>query len=236
MEELLSELDKTVVDSMAQTPEARRTSRRRSTEFAPMAFLGSFLAGLEARPYMTSLISLAVIAIVAAAFVGAQHHHSSLNSSIPSISSVPVELVSMMNGQGGAESAYNRAIALMRSQKYEQAKALFDEVLRSDPGDTNAVYNRAVCLQNLHRWEDALSDYSEFLRHYPKDDSALYNRAMCYMNLDRLTPALADLSAALEIHPSRQAYLNRAKVRADLGDNAGAVDDERRAKQLKSSL
>jgi hypothetical protein len=52
------------------------------------------------------------------------------------------------------------------------------------------------------------------------------------MNLDLLHEALADLSAVITISPSRNAYLNRSKVRAALGDAAGAKDDQRQALHL----
>lgn len=127
------------------------------------------------------------------------------------------------------DPTYDRAVQLMRARRYPEAVTLFGEFLHRYRGDLPALYNRAVCLQNLGRPEEAITDFSEVIRHVSSHADALYNRAMCYMALDRAREALDDLSAVIRILPSRDAFRNRSKVRALLGDDTGAAEDERGA-------
>jgi serine/threonine protein kinase len=182
------------------------------------------------RPRLAASAGVAALATVGAV-ITALKVSPSTNLEVRGVS-VPASLAPVaMSGVDQAANAYDRAVVQMNLQSYDEAKVLFGEVLRANPGHTQALYNRAVCLQNLRRFEEAIADFSLVIRRNTKDASALYHRAMCYMNLEQLNPALADLTATIDIHPTYMAYINRAKVRASLGDSVGANDDERRAEQ-----
>lgn len=144
----------------------------------------------------------------------------------------PAGLVGVAVAGTAAESLYDRAVTAMNLRKYEEAKALFDKVLRAEPSNLEAVYNRGVCLQNLHHFRDAIADYSRVIHSRPKDAKALYDRAICFMNLEDVNSALSDLNLVIQIQPSANAYSNRAKVRAALGDAAGATEDEHQAERF----
>lgn len=129
---------------------------------------------------------------------------------------------------------YASAVGLMREKKYEAAAELFGSVIRSEPSHPDALYNRAVCLQNLHRWREATDNFSEVLRRQPERLQALYNRAVCYMNLEKLPEAERDLTGVLQRTPSMEAYRNRAKLRYQLHNEAGARSDEEQARAMTS--
>lgn len=131
------------------------------------------------------------------------------------------------------EALYNRGVEYMRAQKYDRAKAAFDDVIAQQPKYKDAVFDRGVCLQNLHRWSEALRDFNTVIQRDPKNWQALYDRATCHLNLEHTNEALNDYSSVIAIHPTKSAFLNRAKLRIRLGDEAGARNDENTAANMR---
>jgi tetratricopeptide (TPR) repeat protein len=71
----------------------------------------------------------------------------------------------------------------------------------------------------------ANQDADNTVRANPQDARAYCCRGMIYKLRDNLAGALADYNTAIRLDPSCNAYLYRGKMRQQMGDWQGAIDD-----------
>jgi tetratricopeptide (TPR) repeat protein len=114
------------------------------------------------------------------------------------------------------------------------ALARFDEAVRLAPKDPMARVYRGNTLLALGRAEDAAAAFTEMLRDIPDFSTIAYdNRGLVRRAQGRNDLALADFDAAIRDSPEyARAFANRAQLRRELGDVAGAQSDEEACRRL----
>ena len=130
-----------------------------------------------------------------------------------------------------------------------EARALLQEISRSDPGSTCAEHTLA-CMRDMERLktqgnaafeagrhQDALNAYTQALEVDPKhilfNSTVLANRAAANIMQRNYLKALEDCNRSLSLNPKyTKAYLRRGNVHMQLEDYEEAVHDYNRAREL----
>ncbi len=131
-----------------------------------------------------------------------------------------------------ANPAYNVAVTFMRVRQYDRAIAEFTKAIQSDPKLTKAYYNRGVCYMNIAKYKAAIADFTVVLERDPTNINAHYNRGVSYMNIEEPKAAVEDLTFVIYRAPTAEAYRNRARAKATLGNIAGANADFAEAEKI----
>ena len=66
-----------------------------------------------------------------------------------------------------ARAYLDRAYALYRLNRFDEALQSYDEAIRFDPSSAAAYFERGVVLDHLNRFDEALQSYDEAIRLYP---------------------------------------------------------------------
>lgn len=93
--------------------------------------------------------------------------------------------------QGNAVAAFNRANALYRQAKPEEAIKLLDDLATNadEPGlKAKAYYNKGAILSGLQKLEESIEAYKNALRHDPGDRQARENLQKALLELRKKTP------------------------------------------------
>jgi tetratricopeptide (TPR) repeat protein len=132
-----------------------------------------------------------------------------------------------------AEARFERGMAQVLNEEWDQAIATFTEVIRQEPKNAEAYYNRGLAWAGKREWDKAVSDFDAFLRLAPSDADGLLSRAGALAELGQIELALADADAAIRLVPSNaDAYGVRGKFREDAGDYRLALADYEQAVRL----
>lgn len=129
----------------------------------------------------------------------------------------------------------NRALAYTDNGNRQAALNDLNQLISENPGYTNAYLNRAnIYIQaDIARWQDAIADYNTYLAINPQSDNALFRRGYSYAQLEDYTNALNDYNAVIELVQTQGFYyFGRAGVYENLGQNAAALADLKKAQQL----
>jgi tetratricopeptide (TPR) repeat protein len=131
------------------------------------------------------------------------------------------------------EAYYNRAELRLATGDLEQARADLDHVLELDPGYLDAYVNRAGILEIQGDHDAARRDVVAGLAIDPGNAHLHGVLGQLETAAGRFAEARAAFDAALEADPQlASAWANRATLRYEHGDAAGAVDDLTRAVAL----
>lgn len=107
----------------------------------------------------------------------------------------------------------------------ELARALYEQILESEPGDREALFRSAQLHAWTKRFDDALERWERYLRLEPGDAAALRERAKTLSWAGRLGEAAAAFERILELDPDdRAARLGLARTLSW----SGRQDDARR--------
>lgn len=108
-------------------------------------------------------------------------------------------LCGLAAGAQSTNQLLRQANELYRQQQYDQAEALYQEVIAREPGNTTAAFNRANALYRLGRSDEAISLLDELTKHASADAAlkgkTFYNKG-------------AILSAGKKLEESIEAYKN----------------------------
>jgi tetratricopeptide (TPR) repeat protein len=144
--------------------------------------------------------------------------------------------------------AYSRRAAIHNSKgEYDQAIIDSNEALRLDPKLHVAFADRGIAYSKKGEFGKATADFAEALRIYPKLAAAYYGKGSSYIDKvvrdakghsnvgkSEYAKAVADLSEAIKIDSGNpDAYEKRAFAYRALGEEAKALSDENKAKQLR---
>ncbi|MFC0865301.1 tetratricopeptide repeat protein [Sphaerimonospora cavernae] len=134
------------------------------------------------------------------------------------------------------EAYYNRAEVRLAEGELERARADLDHVLELDPGYLDAYVNRAGLLEMLGEHEAARRDVAAGLALDPGNAHLHGVLGQLEAVTGRFTEARAAYDAALRADPRlASVWANRAILRYETGDAAGAVEDLTRAVTLGRS-
>lgn len=147
--------------------------------------------------------------------------------------------VSLLDKSLAANSAQptahcNRAFALAKLERHEEALASYDRAISLKPDYLKANSQRAKLLVAMQKPEQALAQFDEIIRLMPENAEAYASRGNLLKHLDRNVDALASYDAALRHNPGLpEVHNNRGKVLRDLGRYAEALASYDRAIALR---
>lgn len=128
--------------------------------------------------------------------------------------------------------AMDRAAAAFGAGRVDEALALCEEILRTDPRHFYALHlSGAIALQRA-RWDDAVAFATRALAVRPDHPEVLANRGAAWRRLGRFPEALADYDRVLGASPgAADARHNRGVALAALGRHDEAIAEYVRALQ-----
>lgn len=107
---------------------------------------------------------------------------------------------------------------------YQQALALFKDILTQAPDDAYALYGAAYVLTEQGNWDEALGYANRALEVDPNYMSALSRRSLILLNLDRPKMALKDGLRIIDVLPDRSdGYVRAGRAYFDMGNRATAI-------------
>lgn len=132
------------------------------------------------------------------------------------VASHPTDAVSWLL-LGNAKAALN---------ELTKAEGCYTTAAALQPSSYVALYNRALCRLQQKHFVESIEDFDRVYTLKPNLPCVLLNQALAQEALGNLNEALANLNSAIatgQVPP--RAYFLRARVRAKLGDRAGAEAD-----------
>jgi len=124
---------------------------------------------------------------------------------------------------------YEKGQELLEEEKYEEALALFSEVLKAQQQFPDAYFDRGKCLAALDRHAEAIEDFSKLTTGFSQFAPAFFETGKSLRALEEYDLALRSFSKAIEAarkSPAAFPYYNeRGKLYADVGQLREAVDD-----------
>lgn len=130
---------------------------------------------------------------------------------------------------------FNRGIALMNLNRFEEAVSNYDNLLAIQSNYPEAHNNRGNALQELKNFTAAVASYDNPIRFNSNYAEAYNNRASAYKNLKIYPAALADFDQAITLKPDyAEAYNNRGLVWQDIKNYSSAIADFQQAIQLNN--
>jgi arylsulfatase A-like enzyme/Flp pilus assembly protein TadD len=130
---------------------------------------------------------------------------------------------------------YRRAADLAGLRKFDEAAALYRQVLADDPGMTDVWLQLAEVYVRQGRSEDAVRAYGEAITRNPKDPGSLIGAAGQLLRLGRLDEARKHGELAVPLAPAG-AHEILAKIALARRDKDGAMQEARLAQQADSGL
>jgi len=144
-------------------------------------------------------------------------------------------LFSQSSSQENLDKLFNRAYHYLSVDKQKSIE-LLTECIEQDSSFSNAYLHRGVAHFKLSHYDSALSDFTAAHRLNP-DQSILYMyKGFSHRNLGNIDQALANFSNYINLNPtdtSAYSYILRGKLKYELGDFNGAVQDYDMAMKLK---
>jgi len=139
-------------------------------------------------------------------------------------------------GQKSAD-AYDRAVALNREGKNEEALAELMPLVEKDPTQWGVHAQMAVAYQNLKRYEEAEGSYKKAIELQPSNPALYSNLGQVYVKMGKHEDARRMFDAAAQLSPedAAGAYFNIAVTFINSGDMKSAVDPLRRVTELDPS-
>lgn len=117
--------------------------------------------------------------------------------------------------------------------QYQRAIQDFNKAIQINPNNSRSYNNRGNTYLNLGNYERAIQDYNESIRLNTKVSSTYNNRGFAYYCLKNYNQAIDNATKAIQINPKfANAYQLRGLCYQELGDNAKAQADFKKAKEL----
>jgi tetratricopeptide (TPR) repeat protein len=120
----------------------------------------------------------------------------------------------------------NRAVALLREDRLDEALRDLDTTLRLNPQSSHAWFNRGTVSSRRGDSEKALADFDRAIERDPGFAEAYAERCATLLKMDNPAPALESCEKALTLAPNLpNALLNRAVLHARAYRMQAALDD-----------
>ncbi len=134
-----------------------------------------------------------------------------------------------------AAAYYARGVMRVAMGQLGPAEQDFSRAIELKP-DADAYAHRAEVYAATKRYDQEIADLSQAIGMKPDNNvSYTLRRANSYRFKGTCELAIVDYGEVIRRGPSEAAYRGRSACRKQLGDNAGAADDERVADQMKAS-
>lgn len=113
---------------------------------------------------------------------------------------------------GKVKKLYEKASALNRAKKWDEALKMYDKVLAEDPSFIDIYLAKAAIQYDQKEYETAVETFQKALaidsKYYPR---ALYQIALTELKLDRYASAAVHLNQFIEIGDKSNSLINRAQ-------------------------
>jgi tetratricopeptide (TPR) repeat protein len=131
---------------------------------------------------------------------------------------------------GGCSDELGDALKLERQGDLEGALAVYGEMLKSNPNDTEALTGSAVSLMLLKRYDEALTVQEHLAQLNPTDAQIRVELGFNYLNhQSRPADAVRVLGEAVKLQPSAKNLCFLAQALEAAGDTRGAEETLRQA-------
>jgi TonB family protein len=134
-----------------------------------------------------------------------------------------------------AGAYYARGVTLLAAGQYLNAEQDFSRVIELKP-DSTAYASRAEVYAAMKRYDQEIADLTMAISMKPGNVSYYLRRANSHRLNGGCQAAILDYSEVIGRGPSEAAYRGRSICRKQLGDAAGAAEDERVVEQMKAML
>lgn len=120
----------------------------------------------------------------------------------------------------------NRALALSRQEREEDAVRLYDQAIQIDKGNRTFFFNRGRSLHTLGRLNEALSDANRAIELDAFSALHFDLRAMIWDDLKQWDKSLSDFERALALDPDQPAiYSNMGRMKVHSTQLSAALRD-----------
>ncbi len=92
-----------------------------------------------------------------------------------------------------------KAVELYDAQKYNEAIALFDKVLKIEPSNATVYYYRAMSFDALNNYQKAIADYKSTLKYAPDMVIAYYSLGVDYDSIENYSAAKENYKKYVEL-------------------------------------
>ena len=135
-----------------------------------------------------------------------------------------------------AVDCYNRGEEQLDADNFEQALALFERAIETEPSYHQAWNNKGNVLSGLERYYEAIACYDRAIEIEPSYHQAWANKGNVLSGLERYYEAIACYDRTIEIEPSyHQAWDNKGFAINDLGRYLEAIKHYDRAIEIEPS-
>ncbi len=108
------------------------------------------------------------------------------------------EIIDYVNAKE-VEKQLAKAVELYDSQKYNEAIALFDKVLKIEPSNATVYYYRAMSFDALNNYQKAIADYKATLKYAPDMVIAYYSLGVDYDAIENYAGAKESYQKYVEL-------------------------------------
>ncbi|MCH8089918.1 MAG: DM13 domain-containing protein [Chloroflexi bacterium] len=102
---------------------------------------------------------------------------------------------------GFVDGYFNRGVAFLEIEEWEQAVADYTKVIELTPGDAGAYFNRGLAFLKSRKRQEAIADYSKVIELTPNDVDAYFNRGLAALESGKSEQAVADYTRVVEFSP-----------------------------------
>ena len=132
-----------------------------------------------------------------------------------------------------SKARYNLALGHLNRDQYDSATVHFKAVTELDPENLKALYNLGVCYSKQEFLDEAALAYYQLLNHDPTNTKAINNLGTVLLKQEKYDSADVYFNRLVGLTKSPEAYFNRAKVRQELDSADAAMQDYRKAIELR---
>jgi tetratricopeptide (TPR) repeat protein len=132
-----------------------------------------------------------------------------------------------------SKARYNLALGFLNGDKLDSAIVHFKAVTELDPENLKALYNLGVCYSRRELLDDAALTYYQLLNNDPTNTKAINNLGTVLLRQEKYDSADVYFSRLVGLTKSPEAYFNRAKARQELDSVDAAMQDYRKAIELR---
>ncbi len=101
-----------------------------------------------------------------------------------------------------AIEVYERGLALINQERYQEAIAAFDQAIQLKPNVSVAWISRGVALERMGNHAEALASHEQAIKLEPSNFLAWYNKGIQLQELARYQEAIVAHEHALKLHPN----------------------------------